>query len=291
MIYDIIFVKCRDTSSAVTCGDEVSDLLNTSGLNCKSVHIRKFKLESTKSYVFLKPRTKHIDVIKRIPDSFFVYVDLIDLSKEDIKKCLCAGSSQIINVDSFICRTEENKDILKPIYPDSSFEVIPHYISPSFRVLCENTSQFQPGFFGEMNKYYTAGREVKRYLKEHQYNIPNKPVRYEGSCPIGPGLSDCNFHMNLRDSRHKPSNKIIQAAYSGSNILCSHSAGGVMELLGDSYPYLCEDNVESAKQVMAKAKSDFGGARWQYGLDIMRSILVSHGDSSIIDGYSRLVPR
>ena len=126
MSYDIIFVKCRETSSAVTCGDEVSDLLNANGIRSKSIWMKDFKLESTKSYVFLKPRIGDLSKIKKIPDSFFVHIDIVDLDLSVVKKVLASRTDHILDADSFICRTEEYANILSQIYPDAKFNVIPH---------------------------------------------------------------------------------------------------------------------------------------------------------------------
>ena len=289
-MYDIIFVKCRKTSSAVTCGDEVSDLLNSNGISCKSVWMEDFKLESTKSYVFLKPRSGHIDRINKIPDSFFVHIDIIDLDLSVIKKVLASGSDHLIGVDSFICRTEEYADVLFKLYPDSKFDVIPHYISPSFRIANENKSKFKPGFFGSLLRY-DGGPTLKKFLSKYQYKLDRKCKSYPGSCPIGEGLRDCNMHISIRNSPYKPSNKIIQAAYSESNILCSYNSGGAIDMLGEGYPYLCEDNVESASEVLKQAEEDFGGSQWMYGLDVMKSVLNKYGDDAIISRYSNLTPR
>ena len=99
------------------------------------------------------------------------------------------------------------------------------------------------------------------------------------------------MHISIRNSPYKPSNKIIQAAYSESNILCSYNSGGAIDMLGEGYPYLCEDNVESAREVLKQAEEDFGGSRWMYGLDVMKSVLNKYGDDAIISRYSNLTPR
>ena len=85
-----------------------------------------------------------------------------------------------------------------------------------------------------------------------------------------------------------PKSELPNSELPQSNILCSIDAGGAIESLGEDYPYLCENNMDSVMDILKKAKSDFGGSRWKYGLEIMESVLQRYGDEAIINGYAGL---
>ena len=65
-------------------------------------------------------------------------------------------------------------------------------------------------------------------------------------------------------------------------------AGGVKELLGDDYPYLCRLDEESVKAKVRYAKETFGGPIWFKGLQRMEHVLTITSESAIVAGYRRV---
>lgn len=286
MEYDFLFVKSNKFSSSITCGDEVSDLLNNVGFKSKSVFVGEYDhgIES-KVVILLKPSLKIIkDIFSTLDNSVVKCVDLIDYDPVRVNAISCDL------VDIYICRTHESREIHFKNNSHLTFKTIPHYISPSFRIESENHSLFRSGFFGTLKHGFetTTNEPIITFLKKYNYDLDNKGISYK-ECPLEVGFKECNMHINIRHAPFKPSNKIIQAAYCKSNVLCSVDAGGAVDSLGDDYPYLCENNVDSARDILKKAESDFGGSRWKYGLEIMESVLERCGDAAIINGYGELV--
>lgn len=286
MEYDFIFIKCSNFSSSITCGDEVSDLLNNAGFKSKSIFAREYnKRIVSRVVILLKPSLKIIkNIFSTLNSSVVKCVDVIDFDVNMVN-----GIAHEL-VDIYICRTSESMKIHSKNNPHHTFKAIPHYISPSFRIESENESSFKVGFFGTLTTGFenTTKEPIITFLRKYNYNLDNKCVSYK-KCPLESGFRECNMHINLRHASFKPSNKIIQAAYCKSNILCSTNAGGVIESLGSDYPYLCDHNVNSARDILNKAKSDFGGNRWNYGLEIMQSVLKRYGDETIVNRYKELM--
>jgi hypothetical protein len=293
-MYDFLFVKCNDWSSSVTCGDEVSNLLNTSGFKSKCIPVNKYnhRIES-KVVIVLKPSLEIIkNIFSTLDNAVVKCVDLIDYTPDQVKSISCKL------VDIYICRTRESQEIHSKNNPHLTFKTIPHYISPSFRIKSKNSSSFRLGFFGSLKPSYlgkvvksnkiVADKSMRTFLEKHLYRELISSSSSHKKCPLEGGLKAYNMHINIRPTPYKPTNKIIQAAYSKSNILCSIDAGGAIESLGEDYPYLCENNMDSVMDILKKAKSDFGGSRWKYGLEIMESVLQRYGDEAIINGYAGL---
>ena len=294
-MHDFLFVKSNKVSSSVTCGDEVSSLLKNAGFKSKSVFVGEYdhRIES-KVVILLKPSLKIInDIFSTLDNSVVKCVDLIDYDPNQANAISCKL------VDTYICRTQESQEIHSKKNSHLTFKTIPHYISPSFRIESENLSSFRAGFFGTIKPTYLgkivrsnktiADKSMRTFLEKYHYReLSCKSGSSYKKCPLEDGFKSCNMHINIRPTPYKPTNKIIQAAYSKSNILCSIDAGGAIESLGKDYPYLCENNIDSVMDILKKAESDFGGSRWKHGLEIMESVLQRYGDEAIINGYKDL---
>ena len=92
-------------------------------------------------------------------------------------------------------------------------------------------------------------------------------------------------HLSFRDNICKPQTKIAIAAKCKANIIVNRTSGAVVELLGESYPYMCDFTVESLLDTIKRAKEEYGTSRWKEGLEIMESVLPKVTDEVITKQY------
>lgn len=108
-------------------------------------------------------------------------------------------------------------------------------------------------------------------------------------------LPKANFHYALRpeikEYSFKPFTKGFVAAHCNANILVHKEDGDARFYLGDDYPYLIHEklNEEVIKTYLAKARDDFGGERWHYGLSIMAKLREKQSEKAISEAFWGMV--
>jgi hypothetical protein len=82
----------------------------------------------------------------------------------------------------------------------------------------------------------------------------------------------------------KPLAKVGVAAVCNANLIINR-ASAACELLGDDYPFLTGETVESVMSAIEYAKTSFGGAPWQQGLEKMRLLKQQLSITTIVNQY------
>lgn len=92
-------------------------------------------------------------------------------------------------------------------------------------------------------------------------------------------LPNYNFHYCLRsddnpdDELYKPFTKGFTAAVCRSNVMAHRETSDVVEFLGEDYPYLVSSlSDQEVLDTLDRASLGFGGADWQRGMEVMRSV-------------------
>jgi hypothetical protein len=101
-----------------------------------------------------------------------------------------------------------------------------------------------------------------------------------------------NCHLSLRkpgrEMLYKPNCKVSTAAACEANLITTRDASTV-ELLGEDYPYYCEPTRESVQAAVERARSSFGSADWDRGLERMRAVRELTSMDRVLDEYESLL--
>lgn len=106
---------------------------------------------------------------------------------------------------------------------------------------------------------------------------------------------NANFFYSVRPpeqmQRPRPFQKGFTAARLNSNMLIHCDDGDALHYLTDEYPYLIrgEINEEALLRQMRQAREDFGGPRWQRGLEIMAGLKDEFSDQTISAQFWALI--
>ncbi len=167
---------------------------------------------------------------------------------------------------------------LMKAWPDKQVEFLPHHADLRLsEIAFAPLKQMQPLYLGHPNN-----------LKDRtdlEDDLTVVPVQAQQEfIDFLPQINRFNMHFNLRSGgrpiakRHdvpisKPLTKAFNAATCRSNIIMQRDVEDAEEYLGADYPYLLnDDSPETARDTLCRARDDFGGAEWKYGLEVMRSV-------------------
>ncbi len=100
-------------------------------------------------------------------------------------------------------------------------------------------------------------------------------------------LGESNFHYAVRppmkEHVYKPFMKGIIAATCNANMLVHKDDGDALHYLGEDYPYLIKENPteEVVMRYMRKAREEFGGEVWRFGLEKMARLRETFSNEAI----------
>lgn len=145
----------------------------------------------------------------------------------------------------------------------------------------ESPPLFSPYYFGAPQNLfiYDSLRPLLTLIFTDTDNIAN--LDWMQSLPLA------NFHYAVRPASVKPAFKPfmkgITAAHGNANILVHKDDGDAALCLGEDYPYLIheEPGENVLRDIMAKARDDFGGKEWAYGLSVMRELKENSSEAVI----------
>ncbi len=219
--------------------------------------------------IFVKILTPEI-AVQAISQGNRIIWDILDGYEEKIIQEIASA----VRLDGLITSTAASEPALACLNPKEK-ALIYHHIDPRLTKKVKGkpkTSNFSLCYIGnippEINgrKFAEAFPDVKgievdtRHAKRSGWMREAAPFR-------------CHFAVRLdkRECMMKPLAKVGVAAACDANIIVNRSNAAV-ELLGSDYPYLCEDTIEDALRTIQRARSDFGNATWQAGLERMAEL-------------------
>jgi len=175
-------------------------------------------------------------------------------------------------VDGLICCSHKGRDYYASAQSRVPVFFVEHCIDARLPEVTPPDNAFSAWYFGAPQNLY--GREAIEDAVHISYTESEKK-------PATAWIDDlpkANFHYAVRpkikELRFKPFTKGGIAAWCKANILVHKDDGDALRYLGEEYPYLIREELgeEVVRRYLAKAREDFGGERWRFGLSIMRNI-------------------
>ncbi len=108
-------------------------------------------------------------------------------------------------------------------------------------------------------------------------------------------LGESNFHYAVRppmkEHVYKPFMKGIIAATCGVNMLVHKDDGDALHYLGEDYPYLIKEDPteEVVMRYMRKAREEFGGEAWRFGLEKMARLRETFSNETIASQFWNMI--
>ena len=175
-------------------------------------------------------------------------------------------------VDGLICCSHKGWDYYTSAQSQAPVFFVEHCLDFRLPEMAPPEDAFAPWYFGAPQNLYC--RETIGDTIHISYTETEKK-------PATAWLDDlpkANFHYAVRPKikewLFKPFTKGGIAAWCKANILVHKDDGDALQYLGEEYPYLIREELgeDVVRRYLAKAREDFGGERWRFGLSIMRKI-------------------
>lgn len=195
--------------------------------------------------------------------------DILDLACYGDRTCSIRELVDVLIVPNRACVT-----FYRNIFPNAEYCVIPHQWDSRITGEAQQDS-FRAAYIGKGFN-----------ISEHYLLDVEKVFASTKQLEAAPCF---NMHMALNRRLKlymllKPATKVATAAAVLANVLAYPDASAI-ELLGEDYPYLVRGNVSDA---LEDAKADFGGSRWNDGIDRMREVRERTSMASIASLYRKL---
>lgn len=269
-------------------GVQICRELNRSGFNCSVIRTRQLPKVRNSILVFVKRLTPNSIDIARNNENRIVW-DILDGYMEEPSD----HAGKLGALDGLILSTAASERFL----PDHTVEekvIIYHHIDP--RVVPRTgrplqNSRFSLCYIGNIpyNSDNTGFLDAFHDIAIIETNTRHAE-RNGWMKRIAP--YNCHFAVRLETphSQMKPLAKVGVAAACRANIIVNRSNAAV-ELLGDDYPFICEDSVESAQEMINRARNRFGLKEWINGLAQMDRLRERLSLSSSVQEYAGFLKR
>lgn len=200
-----------------------------------------------------------------------IILDLVDLF------CYKRYASQFISltaVDGAITCTESVKEFFMPWMPNMVM-TIPHHWDTRLMDKAEDTETFAIGYVGD---------KINHELKAVDNVVPVYHDWVDNAFKF-----KCHYSVRQPHSiaaNFKPPTKVSTAAAVGANIITTRDAG-VVELLGDDYPYYVDYDKKSINEMVKKVRLDWleDTEDWKKGLDYMAVVRSKTSLPVCAEGY------
>lgn len=233
--------------------------------------------------------------------------DVFCSSDRAVKNSIVILDKRLINRTSLLKRLKFNRNIVVIDIVDAAFK--PENYEYADAIMCSGHKAYEyysataPGcktFFVEhcvdirLNNDYNANAQCKNFTTyyfgavENFYRTPaieklvtpcfSSNILGKTNTHWMCRLPEATLHYAIRpeidNSVFKPFTKGFIAATCNANILIHKDDGDALHYLGTDYPYLISESLSEdiVMKYLEKARTDYGGPRWQYGLALMENI-------------------
>ncbi|MGY6704692.1 hypothetical protein [Roseinatronobacter sp.] len=213
-----------------------------------------------------------------------VLFDYIDADMQNVSLIgadihICASHSQL----SYMTATLPQNDVGNAAFLRHGFD------TRLSRVIGYTGSEFRAVYCGaEENTYIPNG--VRQRIDFLDGSSPGRMAHAVEK------LGLYNAHYCIRSEPHpkrfvfKPMTKLANAAACGSIVIANINSDGVIEELGEDYPYLVRSvNDHDISEVMNRAAKGVGSPEWELALKILREVKLRFSPSVISDQLHRII--
>lgn len=274
----INFLIQNEEGSAIMRGKQVSEKLREEGFESK-VYLKKLPENIKNSIIIFVKYFPPSEVLKAKRNGCKVIYDVVDHRPFFNFIPEFWVSDGIIFNSNFMRRNFEkyNKRKIK-------CGVIYHHWDPRIKNQTnkQKPSSFSLAYFGNLpdkNALFHEKLDELTILKKFNDHL-NKKDDF-----------NCFYSMRKENSPeflYKPSTKIATAAAMRGNVISSKDPSAV-ELVGKSYPYLTDSDLNSVKRTINYAKGTFGKKIWVEGLKKMEEVKKRTSLDRIIEDYEKFL--
>jgi len=268
----IIFRSYNRRGSAVNRGQDISEQLKVLGYDSEFLIGKSDDTDITNVWntlhdsivVFIKSCTsREFEILKR--NNNILILDIVD--------AVANGDYSIHDVcalpwTGIITPTIEMTIAINHINKNINAVFIPHHWDKRHLANIDkfNKDSFSLAYIGSL------GHDGGLFYEEQ---IPELTIVNEwGAQTSTSPMYTCHYSVRPSDTAQflfKPNTKISTAAAVGSNIVHSYDVAA-MNLVPPDYPYFTKSDSTSIRDTIEYAKETYGGAVWQYGLNIMADL-------------------
>lgn len=279
-------VANRHIGSTLTRGDQISQQLNQLGIYSRVFELDYSlkRVEDIKDSIFIivkaAPQNKY-DILSALKKNGNILVwDPVD-SLEDLR-----GEAEASLFDGVILSSNKCKDETVSYFRNNcAYGVIPHHWDR--RCLVNHAQDYQLLYFGDT----TPENISQEYINEIEELHTEKCSNEKSFLNILRSIAGYNCHFSVREDhsdsfKYKPAVKVSFASATNSNIILSRDYSNV-ELLGASYPYYTDSNLESVKKTVQYSKETFGTKVWVDALAMMKDVRERTSIYNVCNEYIR----